>query len=239
VCQAGMYGAASYNIWLLDSKRIEDYVRADELRFRFPEDLEKRERDQEVARCREELRQINLKLARQQRVRGFSRGRIDERQGAWSQRAFSADENAHTWVRPDRDEPRAMSVPPEAWPEFLADFAKTVYLGSRPGNQRLAQQGDDGDIKDGSEFCERDFPQYHEEPILDSYQSIVNDVNNGGDHVADIIEIRQTHPEKKSPKKRDHSGFDDNRNFKADREDRKNPLKAFNLNLFIRGELPK
>jgi len=138
--RGGMYGELTYSIYLLDSGKIVDYVRLEELRFRYPLDLERRLREEEVARCREEMRRINLKLARQQRARALSarghrmntyyggRGRSRNAGRSWH-RARSAERNNHGSSRPDRQEQRAQSVPPgsRTWPEFLAEFTKAVY----------------------------------------------------------------------------------------------------------------
>jgi len=136
--RGGMYGELTYSIYLLESGKIVDYVRMEELRFRNPLDLERRLREEEIARCREDMRQINLKLARQQR-RGISgrghrmntyyggRGRSRNASRSWY-RARSADRNLHISGRPDRQPQRAQSVPPgnQTWPEFLAEFAKAA-----------------------------------------------------------------------------------------------------------------
>jgi len=210
-----MYGELTYNVWLLDSRRIEEYVCGDELRFSYPEDLEKRQRDDEIARCREDLRQINLKLARQQRERGISRGRRYERPGAWTQRARSADGNVYISERQDRYEPRSMSVPPAEWPEFLAEFARTAFLGRRGGNQRMPPPEDSDEAYNESTFNAREVPQ--DEPIYDGERD-----NHG---------FRGNQP---STENRDYL-IDGNRG-KTDRNDRKNLRgRELNLNLFLRG----
>jgi len=138
--RGGMYGELTYSIHLLDSGKIVDYVKMKELRFRYPLDLERRLREEEIARCREDMRQINLQLARQQRARAVSarghrmntyyggRGRSRDAVRSWH-RARSAERNNHILSRPDRLEQRAQSVPPgsRSWPEFLAEFTKAVY----------------------------------------------------------------------------------------------------------------
>jgi len=238
-----MYGELTYNVWLLDTERMEEYVRAEELRFRYPEDLEKRRRDDEIARCREDLRQINLKLARQQRERGFSRGRREERQGDWTQRAQSADGNVHFVARPDRQEPRSMSVPPVHWPEFLAEYAKNQFLGRRGGNQRLAPAEEIDYVYNDSGFQGRDL-QNHDERIYENerddrglrgnmdHRIIVDDVNHGGDRVADRLEIKRTHVDRPSPQHRDDSS-ENRRNNKTERIDMVG--RHFNLNVYLRG----
>jgi len=104
-------------------------VRADQLRFRYSEDLEERLREVEIERCQEDLRQIHLKLAREQR---FSKLHRNERQVIWRpKRPLSANVNIRLSATPDKKHSRAMSVPPEDWPKILADFAKAVLVDSK------------------------------------------------------------------------------------------------------------
>jgi len=219
--RGGMYGELTYNVWLLDSRRIEEYVCGDELRFRYPEDLEKRQRDDEIARCREDLRQINLKLARQQRERSYSRGRRYERQGVWTQRARSADGNVYISDRQNRYEPRSMSVPPAEWPEFLAEFARTAFLGSRGGNQRMPPPEDSDDAHNENTFNAREVPQ--DEPIYGSER--------------DNYGLRGNMVNESFTENRDYLGDGNRRSGKTDRNDRKNLHgRELNLNVFLRGE---
>jgi len=143
VHQGGMYGELTYSVWLFDSRRMVEFVCADELRFKYHADLKRRLREDELARHREDIREITRKLARQQHDVGYVRGRrMDTRGGrgrsqraarAWYPRAHSVDEHVHNPLREDRQKERAMSVPPEntSWPAFFAEFAKATYRGRR------------------------------------------------------------------------------------------------------------
>jgi hypothetical protein len=234
VHRGGMYGEITYDLKLLDSRKYEEYVRGRELRFTYPEDSEKRERDDEIARCQEDLRQINLKLARQQREREFSRGRGDERQGALTHRAYSADGNYHIPARQAHYEPRSMSVPPEL-PEILADFAMKKLLGRSRGNQRSAPAEDYDDVYNDTGVNGRD--QYDEriyENELDDrgYRGIVDNVNRGGDGVADHLHFKRIDANRISPRHRDNPVID-NRRVNIDRKDRKNQYGiALSVNVF-------
>jgi len=138
--RGGMYGELTYTLYLLDSGKIVDFVSKEEMRFRYPRDLERRIKDDEVALWREDMRQINLKFARQQRVRGTSaRGRIIDATRAPRgrslnatrafDRARSAEKDAYISGKPAEKRERAQSVPPgnRSWPQFLAEFAKYAY----------------------------------------------------------------------------------------------------------------
>jgi len=140
VHRGGMYGEITYSVWLFESRRMIDYVRTDELRFKHHQDLERRLRDDEIARYRDEERDINLEYSCNQLDRGFSRGdRMDRfvvgrgrsrrSARAWQPRARSAGGNFHTSYNRDIQRDRALSVPPENtnWPVFLADFARATY----------------------------------------------------------------------------------------------------------------
>jgi len=144
VHRGGMYGEVTYSVWLFDSRRMVDYVRSDELRFKYHDDLERRLRGEEIALWREDMRRINQKLDRQQRGRGFfrdrrmdtfggGRGRSQRAARAWYPRAHSVDRNKHISARPDYQHERALSVPPDntSLPAFFAEFAKAIYQGPR------------------------------------------------------------------------------------------------------------
>jgi len=150
--RGGMYGELTYTLYLLDSGKVVDFVSKDELRFRYPRDREERgARDDELALWREDMRQINLKFARQLREREASaRGRIIERAPRGRslnatrvmQRARSAVRNVN--IRPDRHQERAQSVPPgsRTWPQFLAEFANAF----RDPKENHDFSGDNEDI---------------------------------------------------------------------------------------------
>lgn len=227
--RGGMYGELTYNVWLLDSERMEEYVCAEELRFRYPEDLEKRQRDDEIARCREDLQQIKLKLIRQQR--GFSRGRRDERQGAWTQRSCSVGGNVNL-ARPARQQPRSASVPPAHWVDYVAEHARNNFSAPRGVDQRLAPAGDSDYVYNDNRFRERDHENERDERGLRGnmdYKTIVNDVNHGGDRVADWV--------RPAPQNRDNPVIENRRKAKTDRIDMVG--KRFNLNLYICGDESK
>jgi len=233
VHRGGMYGEITYDLKLLDSRKYEEYVRGGELRFTHPEDSEKRERDDEIARCREDLRQINLKLARQQREREFSRGRGDERQGAFTHRAYSADGNYHIPARQAHYGPRSMSVPPEL-PEILADFAMKKLSGRGRGNQRSAPAEDYDDVYHDTgvrrdRYDERIFENELDDP---GYRRIVDNVNRGGDGVADHFDFKRTDANRISPRNREDPVID-NRRANIDRKNRKNPYNiALSVNVY-------
>jgi len=143
VHKGGMYGEVTYSVWLLDSRRMVDYVRADELRFKHHYDLERRLREDEILRQRDET----LEFSRNHWERGFSRGRRRDRYRgdtrrtahAWQPRARSVDRNLHIPSKRIVRNERALSVPPENtnWPAFLAEFAKAIrvdrdYSGDDP-----------------------------------------------------------------------------------------------------------
>jgi len=175
VHRGGMYGELTYTVWLYDSRRMVDFVRSDELRFRYHHEVERRLREDEMARYREELRQINLKLVRHQRVREFSRGRrLDTYGGGRGQsqqvararrhRAYSADGNFHISATPNRNQERATSVPPgnQFWPHFLAEFAKSLNGVPR---EDLGDSGDDhlfNELEHEAVIHERDIRHDHD-----------------------------------------------------------------------------
>jgi len=213
VCEVypnGMYGELTYSVWRKDTRRIEDYVHTDELRFRNPRDLERRLREDEIVRCQEDLRQLNFEQARQQRKRGMSmRGRRPQRAArAWTQpRAQSVEVNAQLPIAGNPPEHRSMSVPPAGinWAEFLAEFAKVTVCGDNPqeeadGMELKEQnphfetgmygrrdgrrgQGQDNDIIDRSERGD-----WGRRGDID-HRDIIAEVNRGGDHVADRLEF--------------------------------------------------
>lgn len=234
--RGGMYGEITYDLRLLDSRKYEEYVRGGELRFRYPEDSERRQRDDEIARCREDLRQINLKLARQQREREFSRGRGDERQRAFPHRAHSADGNYHIPARQAHYEPRAMSVPPEL-PEILAEYAMKKLLGPNRGNQRSAPEDYDDVYNDTAvnardQYDERIYENERDDRGYMDHRLIVSDVNRGGDEVADHFDFKRVDANKISPRNRDNPVMD-NRRANIDRKNRKNPYGiAMSINVY-------
>lgn len=152
VCQVhgGMYGEITYRVWLLHERRMLDFVRTDELRFKHHHELERRLRDDEIAHHRDELRETNYEFARD---RGFLRGRRMDTYGevrgrsrrsarAWQQlRARSAEGNSYMSARHAQHE-RALSVPPENtnWPHFLAEFVNEIYRERIPDRDH---SGDD------------------------------------------------------------------------------------------------
>jgi len=140
VHRGGMYGEITYSIWLLHERRMLEFVRTDELRFKYHHELEKRLRDDEILQRRDELRGTNYEFARYERDRalyrgrrmdtfGGGRGRSQRSARARDPRARSAEGNYHISARRDAQYERAMSVPPENtnWPVFLAEFAKLIY----------------------------------------------------------------------------------------------------------------
>lgn len=209
----GMYGELTYSVWRWDTRRTEDYVHTDELRFRNPRDLERRLKEDEIVRvdeivrCQEDLRQLNLEQARYQRVRGpVLRGRRPQRAArAWKQtRAQSVEVNTQIPVRENRPENRAMSVPPAEvnWAAFLAEFAKVTCRGDNPPEDNdgiefkeqiplveTGMYGRQGDARgQDEEYVER-----NERSVLGrkgdlDHRDIIADVNRGGDNVADCIE---------------------------------------------------
>lgn len=152
VRRSGMYGELTYNVWLPDSRRIERYVGTKELRYKYSEDLEKRIREHEIELFQEDLRQINLKLARQQR---FSRGRQYKRQVTWRQhRAHSNNRNDRVSAIPNHNKPRARSVPPQEWPKILADVARAAFQ-SRKGKREVRPPEQNADAYHGTEIFEK------------------------------------------------------------------------------------
>jgi len=156
VHQGGMYGELTYSVWLFESRRMVEFVRSDELRFKYHADMERRIRDDELVRRREDRRRMTLKLARQQRDGGFARGRRMDTYGGgrgrsqraartWHPRSHSVDGNVLIPVRQDRQQERATSVPPDntSWPAFFAEFAKAY--NDRRGDY---VNGDEQQLKD-------------------------------------------------------------------------------------------
>jgi len=200
-----MYGELTYTVWLFDSRKMMDFVRPDELRFRYHQDMERRRREDEVARCREDLRQLTLKLARKQRGREYSRGRKIEYLGGrgrsqhaarvWQPpRAHSVDGNVRISARQERQPERATSVPPgnQSWPVFLAQFAKAV------NNVPCEDIGDDQQFNELDHEAinyGRDVRQDHVEEIEhdprvrgDYYRS-AGDINYAGGDIDNRIEF--------------------------------------------------
>lgn len=162
VCEVhgGMYGEITYSVWLLHERRMQDFVRTDELRFKHHHELERRLRDDEIAHHRDELRETNYEFARDRglfrgrRMDTFAgvRGRSRRSARAWQQlRARSAEGNSYISARRNAQHERALSVPPENtnWPVFLAEFANEIYRERIPDRDHSGddQQFDNVDEK--------------------------------------------------------------------------------------------
>lgn len=220
VYQGGMYGELTYSVWLFDSRRMVEFVRSDELQFKYHADLERRLRVDELTRCREDMKHITLKLARQQRGGGFVRGRrmdtyvggcgkTQRKAGARYPRAHSADNNVHIPSRQDRQQERAMSVPPEntSWPAFFAEFAKATYRG-HGGDCYVS--GDEQQLKDvdgEAGTYARVVRQNHANRINESENDHrrnrgtyrVNDMSRVGDKIDDPVEFKVNGVERTFP----------------------------------------
>jgi len=217
VHRGGMYGEITYSVWLFDSRRMVDYVHCGELRFNCHDDLERRRRDEEIARCGEEMRRINLKLDRQQRGGGFfrdrrmdtvggQRGRSQRAARARFPRACSADRKKHMSARPDYQQERAMSVPPEntSWPAFFAEFAKAAYRSQRGDCNFIDDEQQLGDAEDEVIPMRRD-QRNHDKRIYgnddrqgrDTYRLI--NMNRGGNRIDDRIDFLGSDDESKPP----------------------------------------
>jgi len=210
VCEVhcGMYGELTYTVWLFDSRRMVDYVRPDELRFRYHQDMERRRREDEIARYREDLRQLTLKIARKQRGREFSRGRRGETYlggrgrsqhaaRVWQPRAHSVDGNIRMSARPERQPERATSVPPgnQSWPVFLAQFAKAV--NNVPCEEIVDdQQFNDLDheaVNYGREARQDHVEEIeHDHRVRGAYYRSAADMNYTGDDIDNRIEFMKT-----------------------------------------------
>jgi len=221
VCEVypnGMYGELTYSVWRKDTRRIEDYVHTDELRFRNPRDLERRLREDEIVRCQEDLRQLNFEQARQQRKRGMSmRGRRPQRAArAWTQpRAQSVEVNAQLPIAGNPPEHRSMSVPPAGinWAEFLAEYTKATVRGDYPPQEvdgielkeqnphvELGMYGRQNDIRghgpdddhiernERGEWGRKERGEWGRKGII-GHRDIVADLQRGGDNVSDCIEF--------------------------------------------------
>lgn len=207
VHRAGMYGELTYTVWLFESGRMVNYVRSDELRFRYRQDLERRQREEEIARCQEDLRLINIKLARQQREREFSRGRVintymggrgrsQHAARAWrpQPRAHSVDGNMHISARPVREE-RATSVPPgnQSWPVFLAEFAKGLEKCEYNVDEHQMNEFDNEAINYGREIRHNHgiyVDENEHDPLIgDDYYRSVGDVNYAGADTGNHLEF--------------------------------------------------
>lgn len=227
VHRGGMYGEITYSVWLLESRRMIDYVRTDELRFKHHHDLERRLRDDEIARYHDDARNMNISYSHNQRGRGFRRGdRMDgfgvgrgrswRTARAWQPRARSADGNFHLSPQRNNQRVRAVSVPPENtnWPVFLAEFAKATY------RDHIVERDDTGDdiqfnnanhegrnysrdVRHG-EYNRIDDNEYDYRDRGDFYR--FDDVNRGGDYIDDRLECKETFVERTPPPKDDYMG---------------------------------
>jgi len=216
VQRGGMYGEITYSVWLLHERRMLEFVRTDELRFKYHHELEKRLRDDEILHRRDELRENNYEFARYERDRGLYRGRRMDTFGggrgrsrrsarARDPRARSAEGNYHITARRDPQYERAMSVPPENtnWPVFLAEFAKLIYRdrgADRDYNDEDLQYdevdqkiGYSRNVRDGrNDENERD---YHRR----NFYSEVDDMNRVGDNNENRMEFERNPVERSPP----------------------------------------
>jgi len=223
VHRGGMYGEITYSVWLLESRRMIDYVRTDELRFKNHHDLERRLRDDEIARYHEEVRNMNIGYSHNQRDWGLRRGEgMDIGRGrsrrtarAWQPRARSADGNFHLSPKRNHQRERAVSVPPENtnWPVFLAEFAKATYrdhiVGRDNVDDNLQFNNDDyegwnrsRDVLHG-EYNRIDENEYDYRDRGDFYR-LANDTYRGGHDIDDRLEYKETFVERTPPPKDDY-----------------------------------
>lgn len=155
-----LYGDFIYTIYLTRSGRMKDFVRDDELRFKDYRKYERRLREDEIERCRAEMRQISLRLGQQQRnTAAPMRGRRADTSGrrtfcaarAREPRARSVDGRGYISSITDHNQPRSLSIPPQNYtlPQFLADFAKAT-LGDIRGDDRVqaVEDNDDNEFYD-------------------------------------------------------------------------------------------
>jgi len=235
VCEVhsgGMYGERTYSVWLLDSRRMVDFVRADELRFKYHDDLERR-RAEEIERCREDMRRINLELTRQQGDRGFVRGRRMDRFGGgrgisqraartWQTRAHSTDRKVYVPEGAERQNERALSVPPvtASWPAFFAEFAKATYCGPRDDRDVFEDEQELNNFDDKTGIPLRDVRHNHRH-IDDSghdYRERVINMNRRRNRIDDRQEFKE-HVVERTPSPTDNytgdrrGGRDINVNF--------------------------
>jgi len=135
----GMYKERTYCVRLVNSRRKEKFVPTEELRFSKDCEMEKRLREDEFDLLREDMKQFNLKLTRQERDRRGGRGSSqDAARSYWHRRARSADGHA---TRTDRDNHRSMSLPaenryPDFMPRFVADFVNALDTRGYQGRMR-------------------------------------------------------------------------------------------------------
>jgi len=226
VHRGGMYGETTYSVWLLESRRMIDYVRTDELRFKHHYDLQRRLRDDEIARYNDEARNMNISYSHTQRGRGFRRGDRMDRFGvgrgrsgrtarAWQPRARSADGNFHLSPQRNHQRERAVSVPPENtnWPVFLAEFAKATYrdhladrdnIGDDPQFNNADHEGPNysRDVRHG-EYNRIDENEYDYRDRGDYYR-LVDDANRGGDYIDDRLESKELYVERSPPPRDDY-----------------------------------
>jgi len=205
VHRGGMYGEITYSVWLLDSGRMIDFVRTDELRFKHHYDLEKRLRDDEILRRRDE------EYSRNHWETGFSRGRrMDTYRGergrsqrtarAWQPRARSADGNFHITERRDVQHERALSVPPENtnWPAFLAEFTRAMCQDKRVDRDNSGDELQPQNIHNKRGLYSKDVRHSHDYRIYEEEEDdrVINQRYIGGDHIDDRPEYKERQVER-------------------------------------------
>jgi len=203
-----MYGEVTYAVWLLESRRMIDYVRSEELRFKHHLDLERRLRNDEVAHYRDEVRNMNFARSRNQRFWrgdrmdrfGVGRGRTRHPAHVWQPRAQSANGNFNLSPRRNIQRDRALSVPPENtnWPVFLAEFAKATYRDHNRDNSGDDQHFNNADYESRNytrdarhgDYNTVDEKEYDHRDTGDFYRS-GDDINRGGDYIDDGPEFKE------------------------------------------------
>jgi len=242
VCEVhgGMYGEITYSVWLLNERRMLEFVRTDELRFKYHHELERRLRDDEILHRRDELRETNYEFTRYERDRGLSRGRRMDTYGggrgrsrrsarAGQLRARSAEGNFHISARRDTQNERAMSVPPENtnWPVFLAEFAKLIYRDRSADRHYSGDdlQYDDVEQKTGVyssnvRYNDRLIDENERDRrVRRDFFNEIDDMNRVGDNNDNRMEFERNHVERTPPPNDNYMG-DRRGNYTMDFKDR-------------------
>jgi len=119
-------------------------------------------------------------------------------------------------------------LPPANWVDYVAEHARNNFSAPRGVDRRLAPAEDSDYVYNDNRFRERDHENERERGNMD-YKTIVKDVNDGGNRVADWV--------RPAPQNRDNPVIENRRKAKTDRIDRER--KHFNLNLYICGDESK